>query len=1007
VKIVPRVAGWALVAAALVIPACAPGPSVAQRPAPSAERAFASAVQLYNQRLYADALTAFEAYRAQYPAHGQTGQALYLGARAALAQDQDQTAIRLFGALERDHPSHPRAPDAQLRLAQYFLDEGQTEAARRQLRSIVDDPSSPAQAARALYLFGRSERDRGNLDAALNYLTRVRTEYPETDVAPAAFYAIGATQVQLERYDAAATTFEDLGRRFPDSPYAQNLGTALAEVYYRLDQYEQAAAELERRLPALKDGSAQARALFLLAESYNQRRQGEEAVVHYRRVIDEHPGTPYVEPARYGLAWHYFRADDHQRAAERFAQVRREASAPLSGRAAYYEAVSRAALGETGRAVELYQIVAEQPPTPRLAAEALFEAGLLRYQQERYGSAAAFFRALIRDYPDAGRVGDAHYWLGNAYLVDQSLDRALKAYNKAVKQDAAPDSLLVEVRFQKAWALYEEGRYQAAAPEFLAVAEAYPASPRGREALFWGGDSFYQQGTLGRARQLFVRYLDEHPEGDHANGARYALAWTHFKQNRYEAAARLFRQFLDRYSEATSDIPYAQDARLRLADCYYALKRYEDAVEAYRRVGGQGTDYALYQAGEALNYAGRSDEAIRSLRRLVDRYPDSRWRPQALYRIGAIHFQTQNYEDARAAYRRLLETYPDHRRAAEAQYGIGDSHYNAGEMEAAVQAYRTVLEQYPESPTASEAALSLFFALNAAGQADRADDLVSSIEEATPGVTLTDRLRFARAKAAYQSGASQEALRLFQNFVRTSSTPSLLPESYYYLGLLYADQDDPAPAKNYLQQLVDRYPDSEVQPEGALRLGDLYMEDEAYQQAAEAYRAAAESDAIDDELRAQARYGQSTALLNLGRNDEARTLLNRILDEGRGGPLQASARLGLARIYEDEGETDRALNLYRSVAESADSETGAEALYRLGRLLRQQERPRQAIQELDRMSSLFAGYPEWVARSLLEQARAYRQTGQTGQAAQLYDEVVETYGGTPYAETARREREAL
>jgi TolA-binding protein len=1004
VKIVPGALRWALV---LLVIALGTGPhqSRAQQPPPSAERAYASAIQLYNQRLYADALTAFEAYRAQYPNHAQASQALYLGAKSALARNQDETAIRLFGALQRTYPSHPHAPEAQLSLAQYFLERGQTETARNQLQTIVDDPSSPTQAARALYLFGQSERDRGNLDAALRYFRRVKSEYAGTNVAPAAFYAVAATQVRLERYDAAAAAFEDLGTQFPNSPYAQNLGTALAEVYYRLDQFEQAATELRDRLPQLEN-EKRARALFLLAESYNQLRNGEEAVVHYRRVIDEHPNTPYVGPARYGLAWHYFQIEEYRQAADRFSRARRGQSGRLAERATYYEAVSRAALGETDRAVELYQTAANQQPDSRLAAEALYEAGLLRYQQNEYGSAAAFFRALIRDHPNAARIGDAHYWLGNAYRVDDRLDRALKSYSKAVEEGAASDSLLIEVRFQKAWAQYEDERYTAAAPAFMSVADAYPESPRGREALFWGGDSFYQQGDLGRARQLFRRYLDENPNGQHANGARYALAWTYFKQNRYASAARLFRQFLDRYQEAGSDIPYAQDARLRLADCYYAMKQYEDAVAAYRRVGGQGTDYALYQAGEALNYAGRSDEAIRSLRRLVDRYPDSRWRPQALYRIGAIHFQKQNYEQAREAYRRLLDTYPNHQRAAEAQYGIGDSYYNAGSMEEAVTAYRTVLETYPESSTATEAALSLFFALSAAGQADRAEELISSIEEVT-NVNLGDRLRFARAKSAYQSGASEKALRLFQNFVRTSTTSSLLPESYYYLGLLYADQDDPDPAKNYLQQLVDRYPDSEVQPEGGLRLGDLYMDDEAYEKAAEAYKAAAESDAINDELRAQARYGQSTALLNLGRNDEAKTLLNRILDEGRGGPLQASARLGLARIYEEEGRTEEALDLYRTVVESADSETGAEALYRLGRLLRQQDRPKPAIQELDRMSSLFAGYPEWVARSILEQARAYRQMGQTGQAAQLYDEVVKTYGGTPYAETAQQEREAL
>lgn len=59
------------------------------------------------------------------------------------------------------------------------------------------------------------------------------------------------------------------------------------------------------------------------------------------------------------------------------------------------------------------------------------------------------------------------------------------------------------------------------------------------------------------------------------------------------------------------------------------------------------------------------------------------------------------------------------------------------------------------------------------------------------------------------------------------------------------------------------------------------------------------------------------------------------------------------------------------------------------------------------MPTLFPGYPEWVAQSLLEQARAYEQIGQTGQAAQLYDQVAKKYPGTPFAQTAEDEREAL
>ena len=108
VKIVPHRASstrlFLLLLCGLTLPSI---PAPAQQPAPSPQRAYTEAVQLYNQQLYGNALTAFEAYRAAYPDHIQTGQALYLGAKAALVQDHDAEAVRLFSTLQRTHPSHP------------------------------------------------------------------------------------------------------------------------------------------------------------------------------------------------------------------------------------------------------------------------------------------------------------------------------------------------------------------------------------------------------------------------------------------------------------------------------------------------------------------------------------------------------------------------------------------------------------------------------------------------------------------------------------------------------------------------------------------------------------------------------------------------------------------------------------------------------------------------------------------------------------------------------------
>ncbi len=974
------------------------------------EEEYAVAVELFEQRLYRQSSAAFESFRADHPNHASVPQALYLEARSALALNREADAIRLFETLESTYPSHPRAAEAQISLGQYFLDEGEPQRGRQILERIaLETPNSP-NAARAIYMIGVSERDAENLSGAAEYFERVLQEYPNSDIAPAAAYDLATTRVRQENFEAAAQAFERLSQQYPSSPYAENLGTAVAEVYYELGQYDRVVQVLRPRLSSLPSDE-RARGTFFLAEAYNQLCNTEDAIVYYRQLIDSNEPSPYVRPAHYGMGWNYLRSGNPSEAARNFAQVRAAATGnevrdTLSMRATYYEAVAETRAGRTERAQDLYQSVVDTWPNGDLAAPALHELGILQYRAQNYAAAAASFRAVVRQSADDTLLGDAYYMLGNAYTATEDLDRALDAYTQAIERDAAPDSLRREVQFQKAWTLYENERYEDASRAFASLARD-GSGQRSRDALFWNADCRYQTGDYSGARAGLLRYLERYPDGRHAAPAQYALGWTYFRQRDYRPAAQAFRTFLDTYREPDSEIPYRQDARLRLADSYYAMKRYDDAVTEYRRVDGQGVDYALYQTGEALSRADRFDEAIRTLQRLVQNYPDSPWRQQAQLRIGGIQFQNQDYEAARQTYRNIIAQSPGPEVEARAQYGIGDTYYNAGDMDEAVEAYRTVLEQYPQSPYASDAASSLQFALLATGNEDRADAIIEEFERENPDNPMVDELRFRQAEATYQSGDVDRALQLFQRFVRRSTSESLLPEAYYYLGEIYVDRDQPDEARTYLRQLVDRYPNTSRRPEAALRLGDITLEQDDPAMALDAYRIVSGDENVNPELQAQALYGESLALRELGRRAEAEQLLQQLIDSNRGGPLLASARLGLARLYAEDGRRGDAERLFRQVASDSDTELGAEALVRLGQLLRSNGDARQAILELDRVSALFPGYPEWVAQALLEQARAHRQLEQTGEASKLYDQVIAEHAGTRFAEQARTEQDEL
>lgn len=983
-----------------------PAPAHAQRAEPRAETTFAGAYKLYAERLYQHAAQAFETFRARYPDHINAPDALFFEAEATLAAGNEEHAVRLFNDFRRRYPSHPLAAQAQLALGQYFYETDAYEEGIEALQRVLANDPPPGVAARTLFWMGELSQQLHRYDDALAYYRRAADTYRHTDTAPTALYAVAYLHLQRKHYDEAARAFEQLAERHPNAPYARNLGLALGEAYFETASYGRAVDEIRRRLSQLDD-ETRLRATYLLAESYNQLRDSENAIVYYQRIVDQGPATPYYREALYGLGWNYYREGAYQWAAERFTEVRDSHDDALAEKATYYEAVALKQANRPREAIDRFERVADEWPGGDWADRALYELGLTQYELRRWEEAGEAFTRLIEQHEDSELLGDALRMRGYTAVALGDFDPALQDFDRAVALDAAPVALKQEVQFQKAWLLYRTGEYEEAAPAFLTLYEERGDTPEAGEALFWAAESYFQQGRLDRAADLFRQYRQAYPGGRHAEATHYALGWTHFKQARYDHAIDEFTRFLDAYRRDDGLVPYRTDARLRLADSYYALKRFNEAITTYMQVVDAGEDYALYQIGQAYYNNGDAFEAIATFEELLSEYPEGTYREEAQYSLGYIYFQNQDYDRAIEAYRDLIETYPRDPLAAKAQYGIGDALYNAERYAEAVEAYRTVLERYPESPFVADAATGIQYAFFALDDPEQASALVDSFAAAHPDSPVVDELRFRQAEVRLQNEDTDDAIAAFERFVETSQNRTLIVEAHYHLGVTYAEREDDERAASHLQAVLEQGTNTQRRPAAARRLGEIYLDQERYDDALTVYRQLEEMQPEVPHVVAEARYGQSRALLGMNRLDEARELLQHATEVAPDGPDALPAQLGLARIYEREGREEEARALYRRIVDDSQDETGAEALYRLGQMMLREGAAREAIEELSRMTALYAGYPEWLARGYLLEARAFRSLGQTGEAIRIYDRVINEFDGTPYARTAAEEKASL
>jgi TolA-binding protein len=982
------------------------GPVLAQRPPADAESVFQEAFRLYADGLFEQAARGFSDFREKHPDHPLAPEALYYQAESSLVLGREANAMTLFRAFREQYPVHPLAYQAQIALGKYLYESGNFDRAIAELEAVLATAPPSNLAAQALYLMGESAVQLGRVDEGLGYFQRIVDDYRTTATAPVAIYAIGYTQIARQRYDEAARHFELLAARHPDSPYARNMGLALAEVYYELQDYQRTVHEVERRLPQLT-ADARERATFLMAEAYNHLRDSDEAILHYRSITEGNPSSPYYRHALYGLAWNYHRQGAYQWAANHFAHVREGHEDVLAGRATYYEAVNRKLSDDTDTAMRLFRATADQYPDLDLAPKALLELGVTQYELRLWPQAQETLERLIAAYPASEVRGEALNLRGNVLIALGRMDDAMGVFEEAIGMEATSPGMRDEMAFQQAWLQYRNGNYRASGPAFIAIYERDRSAAKAGDALFWAAESYFQSGNLDRAAALFRTYLSDFPRGQHVEAGQYALGWTHFRAGRFADAATLFERFLANYRSRQDFVPYRTDATLRLADSFYALKRYDEAIRRYRQVSDDGADYALYQIAQAQYNSGNPYEAISSFRRLLTSFRDSDYREAAQYNLAYVFFQVQDFDQAVAEYQRLIDDYPRSTFAARSQYGIGDAHFNAGRLEESVAAYQRVLERYPTSAFVSDAAAGVQYAFLALGDDRRADAMIEDFAARHPDSPVVDELRFRQAEVRYRSGQTNEALQAFERFVARSSNAQLLPEAHFYIASIHADRRNFSVAESGFRRVLTNYPQSPRRGDAAMRLGSILLEQNRAQDALGAYRDAESAAGQNKALGARARYGQGMALMAMGRTADAETLLRQSAETAADQPEALPAMLGLARIYDQSNRASEAVQLYRRVVERSRDENGAEALFRLGSLLLRGGNARGAVEELSRMSTLFPAHAEWMAKGYLEQARAFRSLGQSGDATRLYDRVIHDYAGTPHAEAAAREKSSL
>ena len=707
-----------------------------------------------------------------------------------LELDQPRQALHEYVRFLERSPGDARAAQARERveyLSEFrVLDQSRYDRLFQQnrLQELAGTPHQIHFLDLALALY-----DHHDIAGAVSLLETYVAQYPDSALRPRAQYHLAeglgklGRQRQLEGDPVAADSLRRLGLQehrilaatpAPDE-WSQRSELSLIEAeaatgdstHYRREAGYRAFIESHGD----RDQPLAALALLRLAEA--QRLQAGStapdslaeaavaaAMASYRRLLTNHPESPFVPQALHGLGLCHSRQGEHAAAADTLAQVRRryprDAQAPDVlldlGDQLLRDGRPREAVARLQEMLLAYPAYPDKRRALRLLGDAHFAAG-----------------------DPAAAIGNYEQWIEGAGAVVESIPVRLRlatCYRATEQPEAAlglltgvierhPEVVADSVRFARAELFADLDRTEEAIATYEQVGKRATTTALAATAARRAGDLLFDLGRYARAHTTYAPLLATTDLPSVHGRAVLSL----FRLERLKEAKRQAKTFAKRFAQETY---WQQSFSLEEGRYYQEAGDHERALKIFEKVERTGGDWAAeagFQAATslwAINEQDPSEEtaaqATAAQEAFVKRYADSPRAVAVHMRMGDHFFKLGRLPEAIVAYKEVLEGDSPVADRRVAIYRVYNSYFKSNLYDDAHRFVWRLLQEYPEHPKRQNAEMDLASILAAKGQFVEAVDRYRAILETASG-DLAAEARYLTGEAYQSMGNCPEAIK--------------------------------------------------------------------------------------------------------------------------------------------------------------------------------------------------------------------------------------------------------
>ena len=756
---------------------------------------------------------------------------------------------------------------------------------------------------------------------------------------------------------------------------AAEMGRLIGEAYYREGKYENA---LPYMLSFFRNAAEvpDAEGRYIIGYCYYKIAYYDSAAIYFQGVLPLNPDKALRQNTLYHLAYCYVQQNKKKFAMEAFAEASR-----IKGENAVLEEDA------------MYHY-----------AQLAYELGLTPYHES-----LKVLEDFLEAYPNSVYSKRIYAYMVNMYMTTKNYDMALASLEKIKQRTPELSEIEQRLYFNKGVEAFKRQAYATALSYFDRCVANGADQSLSALAYFWQGECNFVAKKYAVAQNLYQKFTacadaKDYPE---YKQALYNLGYTAMEMVNYPMAVNNWRAFLSAAGPKT-DVSLIADAKVRLGDCLYMQEDYTEAVKSYAdalQSGYKPADYAYFQMAVCQGAMGDYKAKAENLHKIVDGYPESQNMPRIYNELAATYMMLDNTEKALFYYRSLRDRYPRSPLAVSAWAKMGLIYFNQGNNEEALRCFKYVAEHNPSTEEGRQALVSIRNIYMGMNQIDQFFAYTRRLPHFKLNEAEQDSLTYLAAENFFHEENYPQAFNGFKKYVDTYPEGFFAVDAWRNAAVCADRMGDRANAlAAYTKISQMSVPDAEA---ATAKVASMYYADKNYKSALGYYRKLKEmsSDITDIVM---AKVGEIRCLRALGQNKAlVEAALDLLRTDGISVQESEEARYFIATAAPSIGENDLAMQQYEILSRSENPDYASQARY----MILEQRVKAGFYEEAEKLIFDYVSQASvseyYLVKTYLLWADIYFMKGNTLQAKQTLQSIMDNYEGEDLRELARQKLEMI